>query len=114
MAERKALVLNPLTGELQQHKGTDTIFGLLPGEAAAKAADLTAEIARAIAAEDALDARLDTAESNITALQASATALDARLTTAEGEIDTLQTGLANEITARTNADTALQNAIDAE
>ena len=30
MAEKKVLVLNPLTGELQQQQALDTVFGLAP------------------------------------------------------------------------------------
>jgi hypothetical protein len=63
--------------------------------------DRSAGLAALTAAVDALEARMDTAEADITALEAADTALDTRIDTAESEIDALQA-----------ADTALDERLD--
>lgn len=67
MAEKRALVLNPVTGELQQHKGTDTIFGLLPGQLAATAQALANEVTRATGVEGSLAALTTAQKDNLVA-----------------------------------------------
>lgn len=97
MAEKKVLVLNPLTGELQQHKAGDTVFGLAPNETAAKAADLAAEVSRAQGVEGSL-ASLTTDTK---------TSLVAAINEVQGEVNTVASNLATETSARQSADSAL-------
>lgn len=97
MAEKKVLVLNPLTGELQQHKAGDTVFGLAPNETAAKAADLSAEVTRAQGVEGSLASLTTDAK----------TSLVAAINEVQGEVNTVSSGLASEITRATGVEGGL-------
>ena len=79
--------LDSLTEVVSAFQAADSsLNGAITSLANSASSDLTAEVNRATAAEEALDARLDTAESDITAIESAATTLAGRVTTAEGSL----------------------------
>jgi len=90
MATRKVLVLNPLTGELQQLQSGDTVFGLVNGDLAATQPFVTSRTGD-------LTLLTTTAKTSLVAA-----------------INELDADLASEASTRASADTALQTAINAE
>ncbi len=98
MADKKVLVLNPLTGELQQLQTGDTVFGLSNGQSVPTLIS------------DAVSAEKTRAEGAEAALQ---TAIGAEKTRAEGAEAALQTAIGNEVARAEGAEAALQTELDA-
>jgi hypothetical protein len=98
-----------ITAEATARANADTVLTTgLANEVTNRIADVDAEEARALAAEGVLTTGL---ANEVTNRIADVDAEEARALAAEG---ILTTGLANEVTNRTNADTTLQNNINAE
>ena len=109
VAPTDAANVGQVTAEATARANADTVLTTgLASEVTNRIADVDAEEARALAAEGILTTGL---ASEVTNRIADVDAEEARALAAEG---ILTTGLANEVTNRTNADTTLQNNINAE
>lgn len=117
MAHKKVLVLNPLTGELQQLQAGDSVFGLVNGD------NVPSMISAAVAAEATLRTAADRVLTDAIAAEQSArvaadlaevTARDAAIATAVSAANsTLQAAIDAEVTNRQAADAAEVTARDA-
>jgi hypothetical protein len=109
VAPTDAANVGQVTAEATARANADTVLTTgLANEVTNRIADVDAEEARALAAEGILTTGL---ANEVTNRIADVNAEEARALAAEG---ILTTGLANEVTNRTNADTTLQNNINAE
>ncbi|MGX1096505.1 hypothetical protein [Amorphus sp. MBR-141] len=98
-------VTNARNGEANLDDRLDGIDTALAQEITDRAADVDAEEAARIAADNALDGRLDAVEAEITTARGGEANLDARL-------DGIDTAILDEATARADADTALDGRLD--